>query len=1259
MSDKAVKLAVKAARDACSSKDYSTAVKACREALALDAGHYDCLTILGRSECGLTHFAESEAAYNRAVAAQPERTTAYQGLAELFRTTQDLVKQEDALKTLLKLFATDKDKVKEYSTQLAEVDKKLRPPKESEVVVKKVPAKQPSKKNSKGTGTVTRCTVPGCGERLNDKNTCKCKDCGILTCIEHQYPVDHDCAPLSKKIPVAARPPSASAGIQVIKKKQAPPSADSFPALPSALPSAPVPAEAKTEAKSPALLSPVESEGLKAQRSTVEATLDGLMASKEGDIDQVLTLLESRIAVTVKKQPPLEREAGLLGLELLIHRLGRRFEPHAPARALPIILQCLGDGRGGVGSAAVGAMMAFVSGCQAASIPLVMPALLKALDDRAFRVKEGVLQAITMLARRSPHQVGLEMPAIFPALSDCLKDTHPKVNEGAEKCLEELAKVITQPETLKIMVALKLAILKPAEHTHECLDQLMETTFINSVDAASLSWLVPVVARGLREPSADLVKKAATTAGNVCALISDARDIHPFVPLLLPGLTKAVEHSHPDVRTAATRARASLLKGAHIVDEQLIDQLSKSTSQLNLAAQSSQGAPCDKTVLDVSGRAGQLASGLVKEWEARGRLSKAEATYITDLVACIAQQARSASGLEVEISSAVWPLLEPAGVPQEDCQGMCQQVTEHVKEFLKSTCLIEDLDYIVRIEGIILAFAGKVLLSTTDLLIERKHRYGLVGQNGMGKTTLLNRIAAGDIKGFPQDITVYYIQHEILSEGSVSVFDFMLGQVPAGTTEGSIKEKLMDVGFTDDTMSKAVTELSGGWRMKLAIARSMLWNADFLLLDEPTNHLDKAAVKWLADKINSLTNTTVALVSHDYDFLELVTTDVIHIAEKKLTYYKCGFKEFQRQRPKIVAALPSPENAVRDANVAAEEAASASAETSEAVGASEMLKVASMASLGGSDGGAMEVEAGEGADSSKAPMSGLDKIVAGMDKPIVFPDPGRLEGIVGRRKTVMRMDRVSFKYDSAAAPVLTAATGALCLASRVALIGANGAGKTTMLKLLVGELEPTEGVGEVWKHHNLRVSYIAQHSMHHLEASLEQTPLMYIQNRFYMGRDKEVAKLTTLAMTDEDKAAMEGRGGITKVVGRQVRGGNKLWYEVTKNGRRTEETDWEPMVFLEKMPPYVMKLIKNYDEHVKALQSGMAIRPITSSEVRKHLADFGIDEDLASQKIKRMSGGQRSRLVLAAANWAKPHLIALDEPTNYLDNDTLAAQLTL
>ena len=224
------------------------------------------------------------------------------------------------------------------------------------------------------------------------------------------------------------------------------------------------------------------------------------------------------------------------------------------------------------------------------------------------------------------------------------------------------------------------------------------------------------------------------------------------------------------------------------------------------------------------------------------------------------------------------------------------------------------------------------------------------------------------------------------------------------------------------------------------------------------------------------------------------------------------------------------------------------------------------------------------------------------------------------------------------------------LSSRVAIVGANGAGKTTLLKNIVGELEP--GAGSIWKHHNLRVSYIAQHSMHHLESNLEMPPKAYIQNRFFLGRDKELAAMATMELDDDDRAAMKAKGNVCEILGRAMKGGS-LCYEVRKTGDRPGVTRWEPAEFLK--APYVAKMTRHYDEKLKASQSGLDIRPLTSAEVYSHLSDFGISRELADGKIKRMSGGQKSRLVLAAAMWTKPHVIALDEPTNYLDNETLAA----
>merc|ERR1711988_195054 len=292
-----------------------------------------------------------------------------------------------------------------------------------------------------------------------------------------------------------------------------------------------------------------------------------------------------------------------------------------------------------------------------------------------------------------------------------------------------------------------------------------------------------------------------------------------------------------------------------------------------------------------------------------------------------------------------------------------------------------------------------------------------------------------------------------------------------------------------------------------------------------------------------------------------------------------------------------------------------------------------------------------------ASLSKIDEMIAqGLVLPMRFPDPGKPDGIRTFRKPIMTMKDISFKYESADKSIVSNVSVTLTLGSRAVIVGGNGSGKSTVLKLMIGDLEPDEGVDDVWKHHALRLSYVAQQSLHHLEEYLLQTPIHYIQERFRQGLDSEVAKLKTLEINDEDKEFMKEAGAVNDIVGRQQRG-RALWYEVSIQGRVKSDTKWVPLSELEgaTYKPYVKKMIKNYDQRAQALESGMAIRPVTAAEILAHLADFGVDSQLAHGKIRQMSGGQRQRLVISAAFWSKPHVIALDEPTNYLDNDSVAA----
>lgn len=491
-----------------------------------------------------------------------------------------------------------------------------------------------------------------------------------------------------------------------------------------------------------------------------------------------------------------------------------------------------------------------------------------------------------------------------------------------------------------------------------------------------------------------------------------------------------------------------------------------------------------------------------------------------------------------------------------------------------------------------LAYGGKILLHQTKLRLRRGHRYALVGQNGAGKTTLMTAINNGKLDGWP-----FHLRTEYVDSGSnvdpVHEAKVVMEELTSttGKTPEEVKKILVEqLKFTDTMMHGTIGELSGGWQMKLRLAKAVLIDADILLLDEPTNHLDHKTVQWLVDYCCALTDTTVICVSHDTPFVEKICTDVIHYEQRavwgphrRLVHY-CG------KMSKFVEKIPQAKHYFE---------------------------------------------------------------LSTTDLKFVFPDPGRLEGVRTSTQKFLEMDGVDFKYPGAKVNTLNDVNLKMSLSSRIAVLGANGAGKTTLVRMIVGESLPSNlGACKFWIHHNLRIAYVSQHAFYHVEQHLEDAPAAYIQWRFKHGYDKEKLNSEAYRISEEEQKVIDDLS-IEGIWSRRLKGG-KLEYEVKK--RNVKEKDNIYYTRDQLMGFGLANLIKQTDEKIASKEAGLDLRPVTITEVQKHLDDFGLAQEFGTYgKIRGLSGGQKVKLVLAAALWTCPHLLVLDEPTNYLDREALGA----
>ncbi|ESR37732.1 hypothetical protein CICLE_v10028056mg [Citrus x clementina] len=408
----------------------------------------------------------------------------------------------------------------------------------------------------------------------------------------------------------------------------------------------------------------------------------------------------------------------------------------------------------------------------------------------------------------------------------------------------------------------------------------------------------------------------------------------------------------------------------------------------------------------------------------------------------------------------------------------------------------------IRIESLSVTFHGHDLIVDSELELNYGRRYGLLGLNGCGKSTLLTAIGCRELP-IPDHMDIYHLSREIEASDMSSLEAVIscdeerlklekeaeilgaqedgggeqlervyerLEALDASTAEKRAAEILYGLGFNKTMQAKKTRDFSGGWRMRIALARALFINPTILLLDEPTNHLDLEACVWLEETLKNFDRILV-VISHSQDFLNGVCTNIIHMQNKKLKFYTGNFDQYVQTRSEL------EENQMKQYKW-------------------EQEQIASMkeyiARFG--HGSAKLARQAQSKEKTLAKMErgGLtEKVVK--DKVLVFRfvDVGKLP------PPVLQFVEVTFGYTPDNLIYKNLDFG-VDLDSRVALVGPNGAGKSTLLKLMTGDLVPLDGM--VRRHNHLRIAQFHQHLAEKLDMDM---PALQYMIKEYPGNEEE------------------------------------------------------------------------------------------------------------------------------------------------------------
>jgi ATP-binding cassette, subfamily F, member 3 len=398
----------------------------------------------------------------------------------------------------------------------------------------------------------------------------------------------------------------------------------------------------------------------------------------------------------------------------------------------------------------------------------------------------------------------------------------------------------------------------------------------------------------------------------------------------------------------------------------------------------------------------------------------------------------------------------------------------------------------IQLSNITLRHGPEPLLEEASATVYPGHKVGLIGANGSGKTSLFNLLLGrlsvdGGEVSIPDDWTVAHMAQEI-TELERPAIEYVIDgderlrsaeraveQAEAGGDGKAIGEThthladaggytararagslLSGLGFAAETHENPVGSFSGGWRIRLSLARALMSPSDLLLLDEPTNHLDMETVVWLEDWLKRYEGTLV-LISHDRDFIDAVVGSVIHIEHRKLNSYTGGYSNFERQRAERLA-------------------------NQQATFEKQQRQIAHMQKF--VDRFRAKATKAKAAQSRIKAIERMEQVApAHADSPFdfAFPEPPRAAN------PLVALRQVRLGYGDTV--VLDRVSVSLAPGDRIGLLGLNGAGKSTLVRALAGELEPMAGTLTTAR--GLEVGYFAQHQIEQLDG--EASPLLHLQ----------------------------------------------------------------------------------------------------------------------------------------------------------------------